>query len=84
MYADITHACTVYYTVICPVPETFENVNNSSYSSILEGSNATFWCTESDGLVSTEAFTSVCHKNANWVPDPISRCSAVGSGKSMS
>ena len=42
MYADVTHACTVYYTVICPVPEPFENVNISSYSSILEGSNATF------------------------------------------
>ena len=79
------HACTIYnnYAVTCPVPETFENVNISSNSSILEGSNATFWCTESDGLVSTEPFTSVCYRNASWIPNPVSRCRAFESGKFM-
>ena len=39
----------------------------------------TFWCT--DRQLSTEVFTSVCHRNANWIPDPVSQCSTLTSGK---
>ena len=67
------------HTVSCDAPETDGNVHYSSYNSTLEGSNVIFWCT--DRQFSTEAFTSVCHRNASWIPDPISRCSTLPSGK---
>ena len=67
------------HTVSCGAPETDGNVHYSSYNSTLEGSNVTFWCT--DRLLSTEAFTSVCHRNTSWIPDPVSQCSTLTSGK---
>ena len=66
------------HAVSCGTPEADKIVHYSSYNSTLEGSIVTFWC--SDLRISS---TSVCHKNASWVPDPISRCAALKSGTCM-
>ena len=68
----------ILFAVSCDAPETGGTVHYSSYNSTLEGSNVIFWCT--DGQLHTEAFTSVCHRNASWIPDPVGHCTTLRSG----
>jgi hypothetical protein len=67
---------TCLHTVSCGAPEADETVHYSIYNSTLEGSNITYWCTD----IQLNTFTSVCYKNANWVPDPISQCASLQLG----
>ena len=68
----------IVFEVSCGAPETDGNVRYSSYNSTLEGSNVTFQCI--DVQLRTRAFTSVCHRNASWIPDPVSHCTTLRSG----
>ena len=66
------------HTVSCDAPKADETVHYLTNDSItLEGSNVTYRCS-TDAQYDT--FTSVCYKNVNWVPDPISHCAALQSG----
>ena len=66
------------HTVSCDAPKADETVDYLTYNSTtLEGSNITYRCS-TDVQLST--FTSVCYKNASWVPDPISQCATLQSG----
>ena len=61
------------YAVSCEMPK---GVHYSNFTSTLEGSTVTFWCTNVQLSV-----ISVCYKNASWIPDPISQCAALQSGE---
>ena len=71
---------TLIYTVSCDAPKDYETVivhYLTNDSTTLEGSNVTYWCITD---IQLNTFTSVCYKNASWVPDPISHCAALQSG----
>ena len=59
-----------------PPPESEKTVHYLNYNSTLEGSTVTFWCTD----IQLNTFVSVCHKNASWVPDPVSQCATLQLG----
>ena len=68
----------ILYTVLCGAPKPDETVHYLTYNSTtLEGSNVTYRCSTD---VQLNTFTSVCYKNASWIPDPISQCAALQSG----
>ena len=79
-----THARNAYtlqllylLAVSCgPPPETDKTVHYLNYNSTLEGSTITFWCTD----IQLNTFISVCHKNASWIPDPVSQCATLQLG----
>ena len=71
----------ILYTVSCGAPKADETVHYLINNSMtLEGSNVTYRCSTSTD-VQLNTFTSICYKNASWVPDPISHCAALQSGK---
>ena len=69
-------SCIQTHVVSCGAPNTHDSVNISSYNSTLEGSVITFWCT--DALLGTNTLSSVCHRNGNWIPNPVSQCTTLG------
>ena len=72
------HILELYlHAVSCGTLEGNKTVHYSSYNT-LEGSTVTFWCTDLQ-----LSHTSVCHKNASWVPDPISQCADLRLGTCM-
>ena len=53
------------------------NLVSSSYNnySTLEGSVVIFWCTGHSRLGNgTNKFSSVCHQDGNWTPNPVNQC----------
>ena len=59
----------------CGTPKAHNSVHYSSYNSTLEGATVSFRCIDMN-----EEFTSVCHRNASWIPHPVSHCANLRSG----
>ena len=67
----------MWITASCgPPPESEKTVHYLNYNSTLEGSTVSFWCTD----IQLNTFISVCHKNASWIPDPVSQCATLQLG----
>ena len=69
-------AMIYFNTASCGIPETHNSVNYSKYNSTMEGSTVSFRCT--DVLLQDEIFTTMCLKNASWIPNPVLQCSRPG------
>lgn len=57
-------------TANCSVPIVNENVS-LIYTSTLEGSFLVAFCDNRGTTSDNDVLTSTCHKDGNWVPDPI-------------